>query len=1071
MPAIREEYLAGFDLSDLTFADRGLLLKKSGRKAIVCNATDDIPIGVLHYLNPFAIQDTGRQGGNAIDIQKSSRHHVRAGEALSDDDWIGPGSDGRAVVATDWAIGQVVGAWAEDEYAEVVFFPRPVAVSGGGGGGSGGPPITVDTSLPALADAEKDEFYATSEDDDDGLTSAANIKREGHVSILTLRSDYLGNNRSGFLHQGEDGSHRGGSFVGGTPVGLEAVVVEDVDFNHDRIYIEGRTDGDGGLANFVSDNASGTLKIRYRRAGHTNWAHTIALPNTSTPRSNVKRWRSDSLSDDITDSPLGTTVSGQEKLWEMEILNASDDSVIEMAEGTRFEGIDEEFLNSEFEDQWTRIVAYVAEQLNYTIQDVTGSHPPALTENTYKRIFVDYDIPRIWMGWKDYHAETDPTGTWAEWTHSRFEGVRSSDGSASSSNYDHFYYNNSAHHWRIVGRRSNLLSPGFSYHWANFNIEQYQQSTLNIDWLGERDNRTDALLQIASHDSTKTYLFYNKATGDVETLDDATYVAGDGEYTTYDLITIFARRTSGEAVETVLEDEAVDWTGNTDDTASDDVFSLTRNLTEDDRGKLVLVDMRLGGTGGSDSRIGFPPILADYILDLPRADWTAETAVSNTVSGISFFGPRVADIGATSPATWGLFRTGEIATTLSVALLSTATSMTVADGTALEVDAEYYIDDELILVTEISDNTITIERAKGGTTAASHSASENIHADDFKGFFMKRSNTGQADIAALSIHLVDLAGIASSATGTAGGDAQAGEQSGVTSANGTVTEKLYRAVNDDVGIGSVSDPPNIWDSTEEEFNNDFSPWSRTVPTVGSSQVLAVANGASVLDEDSVRQNIAWQKFFSLTEQYAVDIQDSSTWTFDDTADDLRFSRSLLADGWSAWRRLADGQGGWIDLITREDNWVANVSSGAITHNLPGAGFDARWFFEIEFEIEVFGFSSDVEYPGGRAQYRHRRTTGNWTNKFDANSNAMELGVYKLRYQDLQGLGLVQSSGRDLSRSQSTPQGTAADEPDRRFDWELSLIGDSASDPNMITHIRCHDFTLSNGFNRLSVRMR
>ena len=64
------------------------------------------------------------------------------------------------------------------------------------------------------------------------------------------------------------------------------------------------------------------------------------------------------------------------------------------------------------------------------------------------------------------------------------------------------------------------------------------------------------------------------------------------------------------------------------------------------------------------------------------------------------------------------------------------------------------------------------------------------------------------------------------------GTGMAGQQSpGANAPNGLAREHLYRAVSSSVGIGSVADPTNIWNTTTEEFETDFSPWSRDVPTL------------------------------------------------------------------------------------------------------------------------------------------------------------------------------------------------------------------------------------------------
>lgn len=67
-------------------------------------------------------------------------------------------------------------------------------------------------------------------------------------------------------------------------------------------------------------------------------------------------------------------------------------------------------------------------------------------------------------------------------------------------------------------------------------------------------------------------------------------------------------------------------------------------------------------------------------------------------------------------------------TTLGAAISSTtATTATVADGTAIEVGWLLLIDDEQMFVSGISDNTLTVVRGQGGTDAAEHDNSTTVY--------------------------------------------------------------------------------------------------------------------------------------------------------------------------------------------------------------------------------------------------------------------------------------------------------------------------------------------------------
>jgi len=67
-------------------------------------------------------------------------------------------------------------------------------------------------------------------------------------------------------------------------------------------------------------------------------------------------------------------------------------------------------------------------------------------------------------------------------------------------------------------------------------------------------------------------------------------------------------------------------------------------------------------------------------------------------------------------------------TTLGAAITSTTTTtVTVADGTAIEVGWLLVIDDEQMFVSNISDNTLTVVRDQGGTDAAEHDNSTAVY--------------------------------------------------------------------------------------------------------------------------------------------------------------------------------------------------------------------------------------------------------------------------------------------------------------------------------------------------------
>ena len=424
------------------------------------------------------------------------------------------------------------------------------------------PAIEVSTALPDAVDTAKSKQYATSGATDTGLTSAVNVKREGHTSIAILRSDYLGNDREGYARYAygprlvesfSSDSHFGGDIVGGDPLGLIAVVVEYTSGVITKVFIEAATDGDGAIADFVTNNPTSNVKLRYRPFGTATWTETLTLDDSSTPRTNVKQWSKDDDLAALSPEPLSMHHHGAgstSALWEFEILNADDDVALEVAEASFLEGTDHNWIHEQISDNWKRTIDYIAQQLNKTLVDVTGTVPPALNDDNYNALFVDYDIPRIWMGNRERHSETAPSGTFAEWTNAIFEGPMVNDPPASSSNELFLYYNTTNHHWKTVLERVGILQPN-SYYWHNTNIEHF--GTLNIEWLGERASRAEARLHIQNFNTNKLYLYYNTSNDTVSALDNSTYVAPVNAFNTYRLITIFSPNT-GEPIEELINE-------------------------------------------------------------------------------------------------------------------------------------------------------------------------------------------------------------------------------------------------------------------------------------------------------------------------------------------------------------------------------------------------------------------------------------------------------------------------------------------------------------------------------------
>ena len=257
---------------------------------------------------------------------------------------------------------------------------------------------------------------------------------------MTLRSDYLGEDRSGYArksypalsHFGEP-SHQGGKIVGGDPLGLVAVIVEYTNGFHEQMFIEAKSDGDGVIADLIADNSLATLKVRYKKAGSSAWVATIDLDNIVIDQPNsIVRWTSDKFDDSLTDPPLGTHLnlgSGEvtSSLWEFEILDG-DGEILLVGNDAYWDAVDSTLIHEEISDLWKRILAEISAEIGRKVVDVTGlGSTPTLNEETYKALFVDWSIPRGWSGFKHNNVGTDGSGTWSDWTHTNYRQERPID--------------------------------------------------------------------------------------------------------------------------------------------------------------------------------------------------------------------------------------------------------------------------------------------------------------------------------------------------------------------------------------------------------------------------------------------------------------------------------------------------------------------------------------------------------------------------------------------------------------------------------------------------------------------
>ena len=113
---------------------------------------------------------------------------------------------------------------------------------------------------------------------------------------------------------------------------------------------------------------------------------------------------------------------------------------------------------------------------------------------------------------------------------------------------------------------------------------------------------------------------------------------------------------------------------------------------------------------------------------------------------------------------------GAANTTLNGAISSTgATSVPVDDGTVFVIGDNIKIDSEWMLVTDIASNTLTVERGKSDSTAATHSDAATVNiADNANKVYINRPNTTIVGVKDTFLYVCNsLTGNGSSDVGTA----------------------------------------------------------------------------------------------------------------------------------------------------------------------------------------------------------------------------------------------------------------------------------------------------------------
>ena len=91
------------------------------------------------------------------------------------------------------------------------------------------------------------------------------------------------------------------------------------------------------------------------------------------------------------------------------------------------------------------------------VLDVTNTGLPALDMDNYKKIFIDHDTPRAWIGHREIIAATPAVGTWFDYTTALFRGAFDDLTLATNPQVGEYLYYHLAHQWYTANVVNGLL--------------------------------------------------------------------------------------------------------------------------------------------------------------------------------------------------------------------------------------------------------------------------------------------------------------------------------------------------------------------------------------------------------------------------------------------------------------------------------------------------------------------------------------------------------------------------------------------------------------------------------------
>ena len=135
------------------------------------------------------------------------------------------------------------------------------------------------------------------------------------------------------------------------------------------------------------------------------------------------------------------------------------------------------------------------------LQDVTGLGLPGLTQLNYRRLFVDHDTPRVWVGHRELlTASSDADGDFSRFAHGDFRGEHTDDNEPASPQAGEYYYNTTVHGWYRA-----VVYHGSTF-WEQADITHVTILGSGARWLGEQRGDTAAANLIENFNTNRFVL-------------------------------------------------------------------------------------------------------------------------------------------------------------------------------------------------------------------------------------------------------------------------------------------------------------------------------------------------------------------------------------------------------------------------------------------------------------------------------------------------------------------------------------------------------------------------------------